>query len=162
MGFHEKSAWASLIAVICAYLPYFFLVAQHPMAALGLFWVAAAGLGVVLAVFHIVNALVTRSIRLRGDTPPTDELDRLIELKAAKLSGIVLAAAVFCWILFSIYAIPVHLHAAGQAHATDVAQLQVPALTAMTAIHWLFAGWVIANAVYYGAIVAGYRRMALG
>lgn len=162
MSFQEKSALASLVAMACAYVPYFFLVTHYPMAALGLFWVAAGGLAVILAVFHAVNALVTRSIRLRGAAPATDELDRVIELRAAKMSGIVLAVAVFCWILFCMYAIPVHLHAAGQAQATDVSQLQVPALTAMTAIHWLFAGWLIANVVYYGAIVFGYRRMALG
>jgi hypothetical protein len=33
-------------------------------------------------------------------------------------------------------------------------------MNAMGAVHWLFAGFVIANVAYYGGIVVGYRRLA--
>ena len=36
----------------------------------------------------------------------------------------------------------------------------IPVFSAMVAVHWLFAGFVIANMAYYGGIVLGYRRIA--
>jgi len=50
MSFHEKSALACLISIGVIYIPYFAAVLRFPMSALGLFWIAAAGLTLLLAV----------------------------------------------------------------------------------------------------------------
>jgi hypothetical protein len=148
MSFHEKSAWACLVSISLAYAPYFVFVFHFPVAALGLFWVSAIALVVMLAAFHIVNAIATRSIRTTGEVPPVDELDQKIELNAAKWAGFVLSFAVLTWVLVAMYTIPaIGWHA-----------ISMP--TAMAAVQWLFAGFVVANAAYYGGIVFRYRRLA--
>ncbi len=156
MSFHEKSAWACLISIVVVFVPYFLIVFQQPMA-FGLLVLAVVLLSVLLSAFHIVNALMTRSIRTTGDIPPHDELDRLIELQAAKLSGIVLAIAVVSWSLSAMVRVPV---LAGE--GTTPSQFAIPGIQALTAIHLLFAGFVVANLAYYGSIIAGYRRSLHG
>lgn len=162
MGFHEKSAWACLLSILAVYVPYFWVVLRHPMA-LGLFVFAAALQAALLVAFHLANAIATRSIRRTGDTPPLDELDRIIELRAAKRSGLVLAVAVMTWCLAAMFGAPA-VGAAATAAADFAAPSgpAVPVLLALTAVHALFAGFVLANLVYYGSIVAGYRRLAHG
>ena len=158
MSFHEKSAWACLISISLVYVPYFALVFRFPMAALGLFWVSALGLAALLAAFHVVNAIATRSIRATGEAPPVDELDRKIELKAAKWAGLILALAVLTWVLVTMYSIPVIAsNALAQTAASGHA---IPMFTAMAAVQWLFAGFVVANIAFYGGIVFRYRRLA--
>ena len=163
MSFHEKSALACLISICGIYVPYFAFVFCFPMAALGLFWVAAMGLAALLTGFHIVNAIATRSIRNTGKVPPVDELDQRIELNAAKWTGFVLAFAVVTWVLVAMYSLPVislleqpNAVGNGALHTNDVISM----FTAMTAVHWLFAGFVLANVAYYSGIIFGYRRMA--
>lgn len=165
MSFHEKSALACLASICFVYVPYFVFVFLFPMAALGLFWVSAIALAVLLVAFHIVNAIATRSIRTTGDVPPVDELDHKIELQAAKWSGFILAFAVVIWILVAMYSIP--LYGAGEfqqvkATGSEVSpsNFAIPGITAMAAVHWLFAAFVFANIAYYGGIVFGYRRIA--
>ncbi|MDP1798824.1 MAG: hypothetical protein Q8K78_15120 [Planctomycetaceae bacterium] len=165
MSFHEKSAWVCLVSILCVYLPYFSLVCVFPMAALGLFWVAVAGLVVLLTVFHVVIAVATRSVRTTGGLPPVDELDEKIELKATKWASLILAFAVFTWVLVAMYSAPVIAHEAfEQAKILDpeaaAIPFAVPVFTAMAAIQWLFAGCVFANVIYYGGIVIGYRSLA--
>ena len=165
MSFHEKSALASLISIAVVYVPYFVFVFRFPMAALGLFWVAAIGSVAILAVFHILNAIATRSIRTTGKVPPIDELDQSIELKAAKWAGFILAFAVMTWILVAMYSIPVIgsstlQEARAEGIDASPSSYAIPMFTAMGAVHWLFAGFVFANIAYYGCIVFGYRRMA--
>ena len=168
MGFHEKSAWACLVAVVLVFVPYFVMVFRYPMAFVGLFVLAVVGLIALLTIFHIVNSLVTASIRKTGETPPHDELDRTIELRAAKLSGIVLGVVVVVWSIIAMYGAPTIgvLEIANAAAAggveNDASQFAIPVLSALTAIHVLFAGFVAANVAYYGTIVAGYRRLAHG
>jgi len=165
MSFHEKSAWACLISISLAYVPYFVFVFRFPMAALGLFWVSAIVLVALLVVFHIVNAIATRSIRITGAVPPVDELDQKIELHAAKWAGLILAIVVLTWILLAMYSIPVIGHSLlEQTNVTRGAVFSssraIPMFAAMAAVHWLFAGFVFANAAYYGGIVFRYRRLA--
>jgi hypothetical protein len=165
MSFHEKSAWVCLVSIGLVYIPYFGVVLRLPMAALGLFWVATAGLVALLTIFHLANAIATRSIRATGDVPPLDELDQRIELRAAKWSGFTLACAVITWVLIAMYSMPViGGEAYEQAKATGIqvspASFSIPVLTAMLAVHWLFVGFVLANIAYYGGIVFGYRRLA--
>jgi hypothetical protein len=167
MSFHEKSAWACLISIVLVFAPYLSVVFQQPMAFVGLFPLAVIVLVVLLTAFHIVNALVTRSIRKTGDVPPHDELDRMIELRAAKLSGIVLAIAVIVWCMSAMFFVPaIGVGELVQANMPDAIpappQFQIPVSLILTAIHMLFAGFVIANTVYYGSIIAGYRRLAHG
>lgn len=166
MSFHEKSAWACLVAIGVVYVPYFTVVLRFPMAALGLFWLATAGLMAILVVFHTVNAIVTKSIRSSGKVPPVDELDQRIELRAAKWAGFVLSVEVLTWILIAMYSAPV----IGGGNALEQVKLagtemslshfSIPVFTAMVAVHWLFAGFVVANVAYYGGIVLRYRRIA--
>jgi hypothetical protein len=158
MSFHEKSAWACLISICLAYVPYFVLVFRLPMAAMGLFWVSALGLAALLAVFHVVNAIATRSIRATGEVPPVDELDQKIEWKAAKWAGLILSFAVLTWILVTMYSIP--MIASNVLAQTAASSHAIPIFTAMAAVQWLFAGFVFANVVYYGGIVFRYRRLA--
>ncbi len=167
MSFHEKSAWACLISIVLVYIAYFALVFQHPMAFVGLFPLAAIILAVLLAAFHTVNALLTRSIRKTGDVPPQDEMDRMIEMRAAKLSGVVLAVAVMVWCMIAMFAVPaIGVGELAHAKAPDAvvapSQFRIPVSQALTAIQILFAGFVIANTAYYGSIIAGYRRLADG
>jgi hypothetical protein len=156
MSFHEKSAWACLISLAVVYVPYFFLVLRFPMAAIGLFWVSVFVLAVLLAAFHTVNAVATRSIRTTGVVPPVDELDERIELQAAKWAGLILGIAILAWILIAMY--PILGIGTGEGRT---ATHTVSMFAAMAAVQWLFAAFVLANAVYYGAIVFRYRRLAI-
>ncbi|MBL4942419.1 MAG: hypothetical protein JKY81_12245 [Colwellia sp.] len=165
MSFHEKSAWACLVSILLAYTPYFWMVFQHPMAAVGLFVLSAIILAVLLTAFHIVNALATRSIRKAGDMPAHDELDRIIELQASKLSGIVLAFVVVTWcitVIYGVLGISEVAHAETLGDPLTTSRLVVPVMDILSGVHALFAGFVIANLVYYGRIVAGYRKLARG
>jgi hypothetical protein len=157
MSFHEKSAWACLISISVVYVPYLLFVFRFPMAALGLFWVSAIALVALLVVFHITNAIATRSIRTTGEVPPIDELDQQIDLNAAKWAGLILSFAVITWILVTMYLIPMIASSMpAQAQPTPA----IPMFTAMAAVHWLFACFVLANLAYYGGIVFRYRRLA--
>jgi hypothetical protein len=165
MGFSEKSALACVISICAVYIPYFAIVLYFPMAALGLFWVSVVGLVVLLAAFHFAIALATRSIRRTGNVPPADELDQKIRHTAANWAGFVLAFAVLTWILIAMYSLPVigagvFEHAKSTGSELSASNFAVPVFTAMAAVHWLFAGFVFANVVYYGGIVVGYRRVA--
>lgn len=152
MNFQEKSAWICLLSILGIYTPCFLVVLREPLAGPGLFMAAAIGQALLLTLFHVVNAIATRSIRTTGSTPAPDELDRAIEGTAARWAGFVLAFAVMSWILTTWFAVLV------TAGAPDAA---VPIGTALSAVHWLFAGFVFANIVYYGAIVVGHRWLAL-
>lgn len=162
MGFHEKSAWACLIGICGAYVPYFVAVSRAPLAGLALFWLSAAGLTALLTAFFVINAIASRSLFASGGVPPVDELDQRIERTAAKWAGFALAFAVMIWILGAMYLLPL---TSGQVepppgNANAGASPSIPLSEAMQAVHWLFAGFVVANLVYYGGIVLGYRRMA--
>ena len=167
MNFHEKSAWACGAAILLVFVPYFAIVFRHPMAFVGLFILAVVGLVALLGVFHVVNAIATPSIRKTGDTPAPDELDRIIELRAAKLSGTVLATVVLTWSIIAMFGIPAlgvgeiaNENAAGE--VLSPADFAIPVTQAVFWVHLLFAGFVIANITYYGGIVAAYRRLANG
>lgn len=167
MGFQEKSAWACLISIVAVFVPYFLVVFQQPLAFVGLFVLAVIALVIFLTAFHLVNALMTRSIRKSRDVPPQDELDRMIELQAAKRSGFVLAAVVLVWsviVMFGVPALGLGTPTSTSGSANDAAPLQliIPLNQALTAIQVLFGGFVVANLAYYGSIVAGYRRLAGG
>src|SRR5262245_12129611 len=130
MSFHEKSAWACLVSIVLVFVPYLVVVLRYPASFFGLFPLAVLALIGLLTAFHMGNALATRSIRETGDTPPLDELDQLIELRAAKWSGLFLGAAVMMWCLTAMWAIP----------TLEIADANL----ALTAIHLLFAAFVAA------------------
>lgn len=167
MSFHEKSAWACLLSILLVFIPYFAIVFQQPMAFVGLFVAVVIALVILLTAFHIVNSIVTPSIRRTGDVPKHDELDRVIELRASKISGIVLGVFVICWLMNAMYGIPaIGVSQLSQSEPVDGAeamlQFSIPAFYALQAVHTLFAGFVVANVVYYGSIIVGYRRLANG
>ena len=164
MGFHEKSAWACLLGILLVFIPYFVVVLQNPMAFVGVFIVAVFVLVAFLSSFHIFNAIMSPSIRRTGDVPPHDELDRLIEMRAAKISGIVLAVTVIVWCFNAMIGVPLigvqEIANSELGGGPKSAQFAIPVNQALFAIHLLFAGFVIANVVYYGSIIVGYRRLA--
>ena len=45
---------------------------------------------------------------------------------------------------------------------TEPTQFAIPVTDILMAIHFLFAGFVFANLVYYGSIIVSYRRLANG
>ncbi|KPL90132.1 hypothetical protein [Herpetosiphon geysericola] len=160
MSFHEKSAWASLLAIGVVFTPYLVVVLRQPLA-FGILIVAVIALVLILTGFHIVNAISSKLIRERGVTPPIDELDRMIELRAAKYAGFVLACAVLTWCLFALVFVSAWGVSAG-GEPSNLAEFRVPVTQALTAVHWLFASFVLANCVYYASIVVGYRKLAHG
>lgn len=159
MGFHEKSAWAALGAIVLVFVPYFVVVFQHPMAYIGMFVLAVMVQVVLLTVFHVVNALATPEIRKSGDTPKLDELDRWIELRAAKLSSLLLSVVVMSWCMAAGFLIPT---LAGASGTGDASRFVVSGFQAAMGLHVLFAGFVLVNVIYYATIVTGYRRLARG
>ena len=160
MSFHEKSAWASLLAVGLVFTPYFVVVLRYPLA-FGILVVAVIALVLILMGFHSINAISSTLIRKRGTTPPIDELDQLIELRAAKRAGFVLAFAVLTWCLLAMVFVPVWGVAAG-GPSNNLAEFRLPITQVLTAIHWLFASFVLANCVYYASIVVSYRKLTHG
>ncbi len=167
MSYHEKSAWACLISIVVVFAPYFLVVFGHPTAYVGLFVAAVVGLITLLVGFHVVNAIVTASIHKTGHTPKADELDQIIELRAARLSGLVLGIIVLAWSVGVMLGAPV-LGAVDTAHKNfagepvDASDFAIPVSNAVFWVQVLFAGFVAANVTYYGKIVASYRRMANG
>lgn len=168
MGFHEKNAWACLLGIALVFIPYFMVVFRFPMAFVGLFVLAVIVQVIFMTVFHIVNAIVSRSIRKAGGSPPLDELDRMIELRAAKISGVVLGVIVILWCMIAMYGAPaMGVQEVILANATggtehSPSQIVIPVMNVLLAVHTLFAGFVIANLVYYGSIVVSYRRLTNG
>ena len=166
MGFQEKNAWACGCSILVVFIPYFWLVFHNPMAYVPLFAIAVFALVALLVGFHIVNSIATASIRKSGDVPPSDELDRIIELRAAKLAGIVLATAVLSWSIAAMVGVPAEgvssIAAANSGREVTASDFAIQVTRAMCWIHLLFAGFVISNVAYYGSIVAGYRRLANG
>jgi hypothetical protein len=72
---------------------------------------------------------------------------------------------VVTWILVAMYSIPgISSGMLEQTRATgsevSPSSYAIPGFTAMSAVNWLFAGFVFANIAYYGGIVFGYRRIA--
>lgn len=167
MSYHERNAWACLIAIVIVFVPYFAVVLPQPMAFVGLFVLAVLGLIALLVGFHAVNAIATAAIRQKGDAPALDELDRMIEFRAAKLSGLVLGGIVLAWSIGVMYGAPAvgvaEIATANAANApVDASDFAIPVSNAVFWVQVLFAGFVAANATYFGRIVVGYRRMANG
>ena len=158
MGYQERNAWACACSILVVYTPYFGFVFNNPMAYVALFAIAVAGQVVLLTGLHIVNSITTSSIRKSGDVPVPDELDRTIELRASKLAGILLTTAVLAWSMAAMLGVS----AAGVDLPVATSDLAIGVPEAMNWIHLLFAGFVISNIAYYGAIVVGYRRLAHG
>jgi len=101
----RKECLVNMLSVVGVFVPYFVFVFQNPMAFIGLMVVAVIFLVALLVGFHIVNAIITASIRKRGDVPPQDELDKLIELRAAKISGMMLSVIVVGWCLMAAFGV---------------------------------------------------------
>lgn len=99
LSYQEKSALASLVAVLLVFWYYFAAVRQlmqsdelHAVSALGLMIGAVVVLVIIEIVFQILVAVISRSTA-------TDERDKLISAKAARNSGILLGAGTITLIL---------------------------------------------------------------
>lgn len=162
MNFQEKSAWACFSAICFTFTPYFWVVLRHPQAFAGLFVLATIALVGILTVFHAINAATSRAIRASGKTPVADELDVVIELKATKLSAMVLGVVVLGWSVAAMYGFPANGVRALADATTGDAVFAIPVSQALIWVHLLFAGFVLANLTYYGQIIFSYRRMLHG
>ncbi len=165
MSYHEKNAWACLVSLLAVFVPYFLYVYQNPFAFFGLFVFAVIVLVGMLVVFHIVNAMVSPTIRQTGDTPLLDERDQKIETWSAKISGWVLGFMVLIWCLNAMYGIPIvaSMQIAKQPGSITIDSamndFSIPAIQALFWVHTLFAAFVVSNLTYYSMIILGYRRL---
>jgi hypothetical protein len=166
MGYQERSAWACGCSIFVIFIPYFWFVFRNPMAYVALLAIAVVGLVALLIAFHIVNAIATASIRKSGDVPAPDELDLAIELRAAKLAGMILSIVVVSWTIAAMLGLPAegvaNIAAAAPESAVTASDFAIHVTNAMCWVHLLFAGFVLSNVAYYAAIVVGHRRLANG
>ena len=167
MGFREKNAWFCGLSILVVFMPYFYFVLHYPMAQVAFFLIAVISLVLMLSGFHAINAIATKSIGDSGDVSHLDELDKVIELRASKWAGIVLGVAVLLWSLAAMIGVPIEgvssVVALQQTEASaNDSDFSIPGANAMFWIHLLFGGFVLSNLVYYGKIVAGYRRISNG
>jgi len=167
MGFREKNAWFCFVAIFVVIAPYFYFSFQYPVEHVSIFFVAVISLVILLAGFHTINAIATKSIRESGDAPPADELDDVIELRASKCSGFVLMSLVLVWCLAAMWSVPVEAvsnSAIPQEGAASIDEFSF-AITLAEALLWInliFAGIVVSNLTYYGKIIASYRGISNG
>lgn len=162
VSFHEKNAWACLLSLLLVFIPYFVFVLQNPVAYLWLLVLAIVVLVGLLTTFQVINSRVSTVTTGTANPPRLDELDKVIEIRAAKVSGLVLGFGVASWCLNTMIGVLVmakrNLSENAVTFNRPLSELTIPAETALMAIHLLFAGFVIANVVYYLAIIVGYRR----
>lgn len=162
MSFHEKNAWACLVSLLLVFVPYFVFVLRNPVAYIWLFILAVVVLGGLLTAFNVINASLFAVNSKSGELTQLDERDKTIEVRAAKISGLVLGFAVVTWCLNTMIGVPIigkrEWVDSGLADGNSLSDYSIPAETVLMAIHLLFAGFVIANLVYYLAIIVGYRR----
>ncbi len=137
------------------------------MSHVAFFFIAVLSLVLLLSCFHAINVIATKSIRDSGNFPKLDELDKVIELRASKWAGVVLSVAVLFWSLAAMMGVPIEeiSNIAGQQQteaSVNESDFSIPVTKAMFWIHLLFGGFVLSNLVYYGKIIAGYRRLQNG
>jgi len=160
MSIHEKSAWVSIVAILGLYIPYFMVVDVHPLQGLYRFWVVGIGMAVIMGVFRAVDAIVQVVQQRAGTMVVVDELDRLIQYKAALLSGVILACVVVIWVIGMMYVLPLHATTMVETTSDGVySHAAWPITDVMRTVHWLFAGFVATNLLYYVAIIVQYRSM---
>jgi hypothetical protein len=99
------------------------------------------------------------------DTPPVDELDQRIELRAAKWASVTLASAVVTWILYAMYSMPaigagVFEQVTANGAEVSSSDFAVPVFMAWQPFSGCSPDSYFANVAYYGGIVIGYRRVA--
>ncbi len=135
LSFQEKSLWLMLMSLIGCFAFYFLTVLPAPgidvmPQQVVLFVMAVVMLVIVQVAGHIVIAIVDRRFE-------TDERDRLIGLKSARIAGYVLATGVF---------------------ASLCAALLTKGNFVFT--HLLLGFWVLAQIVEVGSQLLHYRRGA--
>lgn len=167
LGYREKNAWICGLSILVVYTPYFYFVLRFPMSHVAFFFIAVLSLVLLLSCFHAINVIATKSIRDSGNFPKLDELDKVIELRASKWAGVVLSVAVLFWSLAAMMGVPIEeiSNIAGQQQteaSVNESDFSIPVTKAMFWIHLLFGGFVLSNLVYYGKIIAGYRRLQNG
>jgi len=160
MSFREKSAWGCLAAILLIYVPYFSSVIENPAVSLFRFWISVVLIASLLIGYHILAAATDREVRANEDEPPFDELDRAIDLKASKIAGTFLGFFVLTWVIVALVNFPLLVGQANEVLAEEA--FVISGTTALYAINALFGVFVLANVVFYGVVIAGYRRIARG
>jgi hypothetical protein len=164
MSFHEKNAWFCVLALLLVFIPYFVLVHQTPVASIIFLIVSVVFLAVLLGGFHLINSLVCAAkTGANGESQALDERDKIFELKATKLSAIVLGSFTITWCLNAFLQIPWQGFANMELAPAADPPLSTFSISSMDALWWvqvLFAGVVVANLAYYTSLIFQYRRAA--
>lgn len=156
------------MGIALVFILYFVVVFRYPMAFVGLFVLTVIVQVIFMIVCHVVTAITPNSIRKIGDSPPRYELDRMVELHAAKFSGVVLGVGVIARCLIAMYGAPalgvqeIVLAKADDGAELSTTQFAIPVVNVLLPVHMLFAGFVMTNLLYYGSIVVSYRRLTNG
>lgn len=159
MTIHERSAWVSIGAMLVLYIPYFMEVQTNPMQGLVLFWVVGVGMAIILVIFHTIDAIMHVVLKRSGSLTLVDEFDQTIQRHAAMIAGGLLAVVVMSWIIVMMYLLP--LFGSSVVDTSNYASIYVawPIEYMMRAVHWLFAGFVLSNIVYYAVVIYHYRSL---
>ena len=167
MGFREKNAWFCLVSILVVFVPYFYFSFQYPMEHISVFLITVVGLILLLAGCHAINAIATNSNRESGAAINPDELDKLIELGAAKWAGVVLAATVLIWCWFAMLSVPIDeisstVNPPSIAGTMNELGFTISPVQGLFWVNLLFAGFVVSNLIYYGKIIVSYRGISNG
>ena len=102
MAFKEKSAWITLAALIWIFGGYawsLFEAKSFGAGTSGVMVASIVGFVVLLVIAHAVAAIVSP----KSADAAEDERDRMIDLKAEEMSGIVLGTAAFFALVVALY-----------------------------------------------------------
>ena len=136
MEYQEKLVWGQFLPTLVICGVYVVAITRNgPGAQLGwMVWTMALLAGIQVAYSIVVAAAAKRE--------PRDERDRLIELKAFKVSYLVLMAAAFVWV--SAWAV----------HVLPVQQL--------TGVETVLGAWFAVETIRTGTVLVLHRRDAVG
>ncbi|MBR31995.1 MAG: hypothetical protein CMN77_11820 [Spirochaetaceae bacterium] len=165
MSFQEKNAWACLLAILAAYIPYFSFSLREPIPSVVPvvpLVTAVVFLVILQIVFHALNTIFSKQMGGVGQQPKPDEREQYIDLKASKIAGFVLAIWVVVWCINAMLLLP-FVEVATPATNASLASTgnSLASISGTVALWWvnlLFAGFVFTNAVHYATLIFFYRR----
>jgi len=102
MSFREKSAWISLVTMLCIFGFYFWSVVHSGPSGGSLL-----GTIIFLVVVQTVLTIAVAIVAPKEAKAPRDERDRLIELKATRFAYGLLAGSVACACFFGAFQPPI-------------------------------------------------------
>ena len=165
MSYHEKSAWLTLIPILLVFVPYFIAVFKTPFATVFFLIIAVIALVVILTICRTGLAIATPKVLRTGDEPGMDEMERRFDRTSVNVAAYFLSTVVVLWCLNTLVGIPIQaFRGLAESERTitniDLSQLTIPAVDAVNAVQLLFAGFVLANVIYYVSLIVCYRRVS--